>query len=86
MKQDRRRAIRTTVHTVGALVMLALLAWMIWRMPPTDLKILALGFVAILFVREMMHGAENVTARLKFNAGPTGVGGEITPGDMEQDQ
>lgn len=74
---DTRRAIRTAVHTVGALVMLGFLGWIIWKLPEPEA--IGLGLVAILFVREMLHGAENVTARLKFNAGPTGVGGEIDP-------
>lgn len=78
MRQDLRRAIRTGVHTIGALAMLAMLGIIIHQLtgdPPRER--IALGLVAILFVRELLHGAENVTARVKFRAGLDGVEGEI---------
>lgn len=83
MKPDTRRAIRTSVHTVGALAMLAMLAWIIWKVPSPTL--IGLGLTAILFVREMFHGAENVTARIKFDASTTGVTGEVEPARAAQD-
>ena len=72
---DSRRAIRTGVHTVGALVMLGYLGWIIGK---TDkLQLIALGLVAILFIRELGHAAENVVARIKFSAGLDGFSGEV---------
>ena len=79
MTPDRRRAVRTAIHTAGAIAMLGYLGWIIWRSPADKLTIIALGLVAILFVRDMLHGAENVTARLKFGFGKDGVTGEIDP-------
>ena len=79
MRQEIRRAIRTAVHTIGALVMIGYLGWIIWKASGTQLTLIGLGLVAILFVREMLHGAENVTARLKFSANTTGVSGEVDP-------
>lgn len=77
MTPDLRRMVRTIVHTAGALAMLAMLAWIIGKSDAAGLKLIGLGLVAILFVREMFHGAENVTARLKFKAGMDGVSGEV---------
>lgn len=79
MTPDLRRAIRTGVHTLGALVMLAFLGWIIYRLDGGGLTLIGLGLVAILFVREMFHGAENVTARIKFSANTEGVSGEVGP-------
>lgn len=77
MRPDRRRATRSIVHAVGALAMLIMLAWIIHKVPAADVRIIGLGLVAILFVREMMHGAENVTARVKFKIGLDGASGEV---------
>ena len=77
MTPDMRRAIRTFVHTFGALVMLAFLGWIIWKANGGQLTLIGLGLVAILFLRECLHGVENVAARIKFNAGRDGLSGEI---------
>lgn len=65
--------------------MLVMLGWIVYIMPTTQLRLVAMGLIAILFVREMMHGAENVTARVKFSASATGgVSGEVDPGTAAQ--
>lgn len=80
MLPDTRRAVRTGVHTVGALVMLAFLGYIIYVIPPEKLMLPALGLIGILFVRELLHGAENITARVKFGASAAGgLTGEIDP-------
>lgn len=79
MTPDARRAVRTGVHTAGAMVMLGFLGWIIAKSEGGQLSLIGLGLVAILFVREMFHGAENITARLKFAAGTDGVSGEVSP-------
>jgi len=79
MSPDLRRAIRTSVHTFGALVMLAFLGWIIYRLDGGGLTLIGMGLVAILFAREVFHGAENVTARIKFSASAQEVSGEVEP-------
>lgn len=83
MEPDTRRAVRTGVHTLGALVMLVLLAWIVGKAQGPQLTVIGLGLVAILFVREMFHGAENVTARIKFGATRDGLTGEVDPARPE---
>lgn len=77
MTQDQRRAARTIVHSLGALAMLGFLGWVIHKLDGGPLERIGLALVAILFVRELLHGAENVTARIKFHAGMDGIDGEI---------
>lgn len=79
MTPDRRRAFRTIVHTVGALVMIGYLGWIIDRLPPDLLKTIGWGLIFILALREVSHGAENVTARIKFKAGLDGADVEVDP-------
>ena len=75
---DIRRAIRTGVHTIGALVMLAFLGWIIAKAEGGQLTLIGLGLVAILFIRELLHGGENISARrLAFRFGADGAEGEI---------
>lgn len=84
MTPDSRRALRSVIHAIGALIMLVFLGWIIWRGEHS--AIVSLGLVAILFVREMFHGAENVTARIKFGASKDGVTGEVEPGKEDDVQ
>lgn len=77
MIQNNRRGLRTLVHTIGAISMLAMLAWIVAKSGDETARYIGLGLIAILFVREMFHGAENVTARVKFSAGLSGVSGEV---------
>lgn len=77
MKPDNRRAARTVVHTIGAIVMLGYLGWLIHKMEGGQLTLVALGLVAILLFREALHGIENVAARIKFSVGKDGASGEI---------
>lgn len=79
MTPDTRRAVRTAVHAIGAIAMLGMLAWIIYH--TRDAVGIAMGLVLILLVRELFHGAENVTARIKFTVSPTGANAEVDPGD-----
>lgn len=74
---DTRRMLRSITQATGALISLGLLGWIIARVDNDSLRMIGLGLVAILFVRELLHGAENVAARVKFHAGVDGVSGEI---------
>lgn len=76
MTPDRRRATRTLVHTIGAIVMLAFLGWIIHKTDGGGLERLGLGLIAILMLREVFHGVENSVARLKFSATTEGISGE----------
>lgn len=76
MRQDNRRALRTGIHTFGALVMLGYLGWIIWKAEGGQITLIGLGLVAILMFREIFHGVENSVARFKFSAGKDGVSGE----------
>lgn len=78
MTEEARRGWRTVVHAIGAVAMLGMLAWII-LMPPSagTVALIALGLISILLVRELGHAAENVTARIKFSATPTGITGEV---------
>lgn len=78
LSPDHRRLIRTIVHTAGALVMLGYLGWIIFKSDGGQLTLIGLGLVAILFVRELLHGWENISARrLAFKFGANGAEGEI---------
>lgn len=76
MTQDQRRALRTGVHTFGALVMLGYLGWIIWKAEAGQITLIGLGLVGILAFREIFHGVENSVARFKFSAGSDGISGE----------
>lgn len=76
MRQDNRRALRTGVHTVGAIWMLGLLTHIVLVAPKEKLVAIALGLLFILLLREVFHGVENSVARFKFTAGKDGVSGE----------
>lgn len=79
MTADERRARRTNVHTAGAIVMLGFLGWIIHKIPADDLQLIAMGLVVILTFREVFHGAENVTARIKAGLGRDGASMEVSP-------
>lgn len=82
MRQDTRRATRTIVHVIGSLAMIVMLGWIVALSTDVDtIKIISVGLVLILLVREFFHGAENVTQRWKFSASLKGVSGEF--GDNE---
>lgn len=77
MRQDTRRGTRTAVHTIGAIWMLGLLTYSFIALPPEKLLLPSLFMLFILFWRELMHGIENVAARVKFSFGKDGASGEI---------
>lgn len=83
MTPNTRRAIRTVIHATGALAMLGFLWWIVPRLQGGQLTILCMGLLAILFVREVFHGAENVAARVKFSANKDGISGEVDPGVLD---
>lgn len=84
MTPDTRRAIRTTTHVIGALVMLVFLGWIIWKLSGDKTLLIGLGLVGILAIREVFHGAENVTARIKFKAGRDGFETDVDPEDRPE--
>lgn len=57
--------------------MLIMLAWLIGIVELAERGWIAKGLVAILFLRELFHGAENVASRLSFQAGADGIRGEF---------
>lgn len=77
MNSTFRRSLRSIVHAIGALAMLAMLAVLIGIVDLTERGWIAKGLVAILFIRELFHGAENVASRFSFRAGVDGVSGEF---------
>lgn len=77
IQTDHRRAIRTGIHTFGALVMLGFLGWIIGKAEGGQITLIGLGLVGILMLREIFHGVENVAARVKFSASTTGINAEV---------
>lgn len=80
MTPDRRRAIRTLVHAGGAIAMLLMLGVIVYQNDAATNKLVAAGAVLILLVREVFHGAENVTARWRGSISLTGIEFEATEG------
>jgi hypothetical protein len=75
---ESRRALRSVIQAVSALVMLGLLAWLIYLLAtePDALLKIALSLVGILFAREVFYGGENVR-RAKMSAGLSGFSAEV---------
>ena len=79
MTPNQRRAVRTIVHTLGALWMLGVLTYAVYAIPSEKLLVVCIGLIAILFVRELLHGAENVTARVTGKFGIDGTEFSVDP-------
>jgi len=79
---DKRRALRSIVQAVVALVIVGLVAWIIHllRTEPEPLYKIALALIGIVFAGTVFYGAENVTRAVRFKAGAdgieAGIGGE----------
>lgn len=72
---DRRRALRSLVQAIVALVVIGLVAWVIHllRGNPGPLERVALSLTGIVALGTLGYIAENVTRAVKFKAGPTGI-------------
>jgi hypothetical protein len=68
---DKRRALRSIVQAVVALVIVGLVAWIIHllRTEVEPLYKIALALVGIVFAGTVFYGAENVTRAVKIKAG-----------------
>lgn len=77
MKPDTRRAFRTVVNAISALLILALIAVFADKLDQEWLGWIVLGLVIITGIREIFHGAENVTARIKIAANKDGLNTEL---------
>lgn len=79
---DKRRALRSIVQAVVALVVVGLVGWIVHllRTEPEPLYKIALALVGIVFAGTVFYGAENVTRAVRFKAGAggieAGIGGE----------
>jgi hypothetical protein len=68
---DRRRALRSIVQAVVALVIVGLVGWIIHllRTEVDPLYKIALALLGIVFAGTVFYGAENVTRAVKIKAG-----------------
>jgi hypothetical protein len=68
---DRRRALRSIVQAVVALVIVGLVAWIVHllRTEVEPLYKIALALLGIVFAGTVFYGAENVTRAVKIKAG-----------------
>jgi hypothetical protein len=77
---EGRRNWRTAIHGATAIALLFFIWMIIEQADQPTVEWIAKGSIVILFVREFLHGTENVTARVKFGVGKDGVTGEVDPG------
>jgi peptidoglycan/LPS O-acetylase OafA/YrhL len=70
---------RSIAYLVLLMVLLGFLAWVIKLLDgePDWLGWIAIGLVSIIGSSVLLHGVENVAARLDFNIGRSGVSGSI---------
>jgi hypothetical protein len=68
---DRRRALRSIVQAVVALVIVGLVGWIVHllRTEVEPLYKIALALLGIVFAGTVFYGAENVTRAVKIKAG-----------------
>lgn len=83
---DDRRALRSAVNAAMALVGLGFVGWIIHLVAGNAgvLLYIALTLLAINFVREILHGAENLARAVKAKLGKDGV--ELSIGDKEPEE
>ena len=76
---DKRRALRSIVQAVVALVIVGLVAWIVHllRSEVEPLYKIALALLGIVFAGTVFYGAENVTRAVKIKAGASGLEAEI---------
>lgn len=81
---DKRRALRSIIQAVVALVVVGLVAWIIdlLRHEVDPLYHIALALIGIVFAGTALYGAENVTRAVKIKAGPleAGIGDDNNAG------
>jgi hypothetical protein len=82
---DDRRALRSAINAVMALIGLGFVGWIIWLLAgePGLLFYIALALLAINFFREILHGAENLARAIKAKVGRDGV--ELSIGEQEEE-
>lgn len=75
---DTRRALRSIVQAIVALVVIGLVGWIIdsLRGHPKELYGIAVGSLIIVGLGTLLYGAENVTRAVRFK-GPFGIEGGI---------
>lgn len=75
---DSRRALRSIVQAIVALVVVGLVAVIIHHLKgqPHELYGIGLGALVIVGIGTLLYGAENVTRAVKFK-GPLGIEGAI---------
>lgn len=85
-KPDDRRALRSAVNALMALIGLGFVGWIIWLLAGQAgfLFYIALALLAINFVREILHGAENLARAIKAKLGRDGI--ELSIGEQETDE
>lgn len=83
---DDRRALRSAVNAAMALVGLGFVGWIIHLVAGNAgvLLYIAMMLLAINFVREILHGAENLARAVKAKLGRDGV--ELSIGDKEPEE
>jgi hypothetical protein len=66
---DSRRALRSVIHSISALVLTGLLFWLTGLLKHSNegLITIARGALTILGVGEFMYGAENVSRAVKIS-------------------
>jgi cation transporter-like permease len=75
---DSRRALRSIVQAVVALVLVGFIGWLIYLLAaePKALLKIAMSLCIIVGLGTLLYGAENVTRSVKFKIGPAegGIG------------
>lgn len=79
---DARRALRSIVQAIVALVIVGLVGVIIHHLrgSPRELYGIGIGSLVIVGLGTLLYGAENVTRAIKFK-GPLGMEGEIGNAD-----
>jgi len=65
------------VYVLTILPMVVYIGWIISMEDPVTVRHIAYGLLMIVGLSVLGYTAENVTQRIRFKAGPSGVEGEI---------